>query len=84
MLSNSQHVSGLLNRLSESNVESVTGEIAAIFRVCYLFLYGLLLIQDVFVSLLIYICLYYVSNLIKRIIAAMINCCYDGNLIQHN
>lgn len=31
-------VPGLLNRLSESNVESITEEIAAIFRVLYLYL----------------------------------------------
>ncbi|XP_048225586.1 nucleolar MIF4G domain-containing protein 1 homolog [Ricinus communis] len=31
-----RRIRGLLNRLSESNVESVTGEMTTIFRVCYL------------------------------------------------
>lgn len=43
-LSNFENVPGLLNKLSESNVESITGEIATIFRVCYNFPYDLLLL----------------------------------------
>jgi hypothetical protein len=43
-LSNFKPVPGLLNRLSESNVESITGEMATIFRVCYNFPYDLLLL----------------------------------------